>query len=90
MPHVTDDTDILERTITSFERSETLPQVQSPPRRGGFQLFIILRRLIAFARGQRALRAQHNAPHTREFELPLDVLARKYPDLYMRVMTGSG
>jgi hypothetical protein len=89
MPHVTDDTDILERTIT-FERSETPPQVQSPPRRGGFRLFIILRRLITFARGPRALRAQHNAPHTREFELPLDVLARKYPDLYMRVMTGSG
>ena len=89
MSHVTDDTDILEHT-TIGEYSETLPHVQTPSRRGGYRLFVVLRRLMTFARGQRALRAQQNAPNIREFELPLDILARKHPDLYIRVMTGSG
>jgi hypothetical protein len=89
MSHVTDDTDILEHT-TVREYSATLPYVQPPSRRGGYQLFGVLRRLLAFARGQRVLQAQPNAPNIREFELPLDILARKHPDLYIRVMTGSG
>jgi hypothetical protein len=89
MSRVTDDTDILEHP-TVFEYSETLPYVQPPSRRGGYRLFIVLRRLMTFARGQRALRAQQNAPNIRQFELPLDILARKHPDLYIRVMTGSG
>jgi hypothetical protein len=90
MPHVTDNIDILEHTPIAFERSETLPQVQPPSRRGGFRLYAVLRRWLTFARAQRTLRVQQHAPNTRQFELPLDILARKYPDLYMRTMTGSG
>jgi hypothetical protein len=89
MPHVTDDTDILEQTTIAFKCSETLPY-EPPSRRGSFRLFAALRRLLACAWGQRTLPAQQNAPNIREFELPLDILARKYPDLYIRTMTGSG
>ena len=89
MSHVTDDTDILEHT-TVCEYSETLPYLQPPSRHGGYRLFGVLRRLMTFTRGQRVLRTQQNAPNIREFEWPLDILARKHPDLYIRVMTGSG
>jgi hypothetical protein len=89
MPHVTDDTNILEQSTIAFKCRETLPYAPQS-RRGGFRLFAALRRLLTCARGQRPLRAQQNAPNTREFELPLDILARKYPDLYIRAMTGSG
>jgi hypothetical protein len=90
MSRVTDDTDILEQTPTAFEYRETRPYMQPPSPRGGFRLYAVLRRLLPFARGQRTLQAQQYTPNTRQFELPLDILARKHPDLYMRVMTGSG
>jgi hypothetical protein len=89
MPHVTDDTDILEHSTIAFKCSKTLPYAP-PSRRGGFRLFAALRRLLTCTRGQRPLRAQQKAQNTREFELPLDILARKYPDLYIRAMAGSG
>ena len=92
MPHVTDDTDILEQTATAYERDEVLPLplVLPPSRRGGFRLLATLRGWFTASRKQRARQVPQDTAAIRKFELPLDILARKYPDLYIRVMTGVG
>jgi hypothetical protein len=67
-----------------------LPLVQPPSRRGGFRLLATLRSWLTAARKRRARRVQGVALTVRKFETPLDVLSCKYPDLYIRVMTGVG
>jgi hypothetical protein len=87
-----EDTDILEHTATAYEHDEvqTRPFVLPPSRRGGRRLLAMLRGLIPSGRQQRHLRARQAVPAGQKFELPLDMLARKHPDLYLRIMTGIG
>jgi hypothetical protein len=92
VPHVTDDTDILEQTATAYELDEAqaLPFALPPSRRGGFRLFGRLSGWLTPGRKQRALQARQGPLVVRKFELPLDILARRQPDIYIRVMTGIG
>jgi hypothetical protein len=92
MPHVTYDPDILEQAATAYERDQvqSLPLVPPPSRHGGSRLLAALCALFTPARKSRALRAQQSAPTVRKFELPIDIMARQYPDIYIRVMSGSG
>lgn len=92
MPYVTDDTDVLESTSLSpkYDAAQSLPRVLPPSRRGGWRILTALRGWLTPARRQQALHTPPCLPHTRQFELPLDMLARKYPDLYLRLMNGSG
>ena len=92
MSHVTDDTDILEQTATAYEHDATqaLPFELPPSRRGGFHLFATLRGVLTPGRKQRALQARQGLSAVRKFELPIDTLAHKYPDLYIRIMSGIG
>jgi hypothetical protein len=92
VPPVTDDTDILEQTATAYERDEVLPLplVLPPSRRGGFRLLATLRNWFAAGQKPPARRAPQGPAVPQKFELPLDIMACKYPDLYIRVMTGVG
>jgi len=92
VPHVTDDTDILEQVATAYERDQVraLPLVPPPSRHGGSRLLAALCALFTPARKSRALRAQQSAPAVRKFEMPIDIMARQYPDIYIRVMSGTG
>jgi hypothetical protein len=90
--HVTDNIDILEQTLNAYERGEAPPLTRElpPARRGGFRLLTALRNFIMPGRARRARQAQQDTVTVRNFELPIDILACKYPDLYLRVMTGVG
>lgn len=89
MPHVIDDTETLEYTVASPAGDETHTRVPSSFRRGrphkltgcGW-LFTMLSR--------RRPQEQHGVRGTQQFELPIDTLARQYPDLYLLSMAGAG
>ena len=93
MPHVLDDTDILEEhTALSPECNErdALPRARPLSRRERSRLLALLRRLITPAPRLRPHRQEYCAPGTLRFETTLDILAREYPDLHLRVMSGIG
>jgi hypothetical protein len=81
-----DDPDILEypspasqgvecHELSRWERSHVLALFR--------RLFIPVPRL-------RPRRQEYGAPGTSRFETPLDILAREYPDIHLRVMSGMG
>jgi hypothetical protein len=91
MPRVIDYTEILEDIASLPVCSEPLaPALPLPPsRRGrpekvtGFgRLFTLLARLRP--------QTPHDVRGMPPFELPLDRLARQYPDLYLLSMAGAG
>ena len=93
MPHILNDTDILEEhTALSPEcdTPDTLPLglPTSPRERSHFLTF--LRRLITPRRRPRICQQGYCAPRAPRFEMPLDILAREHPDLHLRVMAGMG
>ena len=92
MSHMTYDTDILEQDATAYvhDKVQTLPLVPPPSRHGGFRLLAALYSWFIPARKQRALRVPQSAPAVRKFELPIDIMAHQYPDIYIRVMSGCG
>jgi hypothetical protein len=92
MSAVIDETDVLEHSTTTPDCDElqALPLVLPSARRG---LPTRIASLCGFCTSlwrRRTPQAQHNVPKTPPFELPMDLLARKYPDLYLRSMTGMG
>jgi hypothetical protein len=92
VPHVTDDTDILEQTATAYERDEVLPLplVLPSSRRGRSRLLAALRGWFTADQKKLAQQVPQNTVAVRKFELPIDIMANKYPDLYIRLMTGVG
>jgi hypothetical protein len=92
MPHVIDDPDVLEHSTTTPDCDETqaLPRVLPSARRGHPRLFAVLRGLFTTLRRRRTPREQPAIPRTQPFELPMDILAREHPDLYLRSMSGIG
>ena len=92
MPHVIDDTDVLEPSTTApdYDDVHALPLVLPSARRGRSTLLASLRGFYTSLRRRHIPRAQPAVPGTPQFELPLDLLARKYPDLYLRAMSGIG
>jgi hypothetical protein len=92
MPHVLDDTDVQEYSSPAseydalYERSRVLPA----SRRGHFTLWASLRSLFIPLRRLRPTRAQARPVRTpQEPEMSMDTLARKYPDIYLRITSWS-
>jgi hypothetical protein len=85
MPPVIDDTDVLEHPATSTDCNavQALPLLLPTARRRRLSI-------LAFLRRRRMPRTRYHVSEVQQFELPLDILARKHPDLYLRVMSGIG
>jgi hypothetical protein len=91
MPHVMNDTEILEQLARSLEADTA--ELQTPvlplPRRGPDRLVAALRRLITLPWSARTPRRQRRILHTHEqFEMPTDILAREHPFLYIKSLCG--
>jgi hypothetical protein len=87
MPSVIDDTDVLEHpaTVTDCNNVQALPLTLPTARRRRLSIFAFLRRWYTPRTPY-----QISAVSQSHFELPLDILARKHPDLYLRTMSGIG
>jgi hypothetical protein len=92
MPHVIDDPDLLEHSAptSDCEDSHALPHLLPGARRGRSTLFTSLRSILTSLRSVGTHQKQPHGPRVQPFELPMDILARKHPDLYLRSMTGVG
>jgi hypothetical protein len=89
MPHVMDDTETLEHAAAPAGDTTHARTLVLSPRRGRFSLLAAVGRLFT-ALWRRRPQELHDVRGTQQFELPLDILARKHPDLYLRLMTGAG
>ena len=58
------------------------------PRHGFFRLIAYLRALTAPDAGQQPGRNRRTVSSYQQTETPLDILIRKYPDIYIRCMCG--
>jgi hypothetical protein len=92
MPHIIDVPDFLEHTSppSDCDTSHALPLPLPAARRGRSTLFASLRGCLTALRRRWTHQTPHEVPRLPSFELPMDILARQYPDLYLRTMTGSG
>jgi hypothetical protein len=93
MPPVLEDPDILEEHIAlspEYDALHALPLVLPSPWRKCSRLLALLRRLITPVPRLRPRRQEYCAPGASRFEAPLDILAREYPDIHLRVMSGMG
>jgi hypothetical protein len=91
MPHVMNDTEILEQLARSLEADTAEPQtpVLPLPRRGPARLVAALRRLVTLPGRARTSRLQrHIPPMYGQFEMPTDTLAREHPFLYIKSLCG--
>jgi hypothetical protein len=91
MPHVIDDTDILEHISSSPDSYDihALPLVLPATRRGRGKLLAVLRGLFTSLRRRRIYREQTPTPGTDQYELSMDMLARKYPNIYLQLTSWS-
>ena len=92
MLHVIDDTDVQEYSSPAseydalYERSRVLPA----SRRGHGTLLALLRRMLVPLQRLRPARAQACPIRTSQApEMSMDTLARKYPDIYLRITSWS-
>ena len=93
MPHILDDTDILEEHTTlspACDELHALPLGLSTSPRGRSRFLAFLRRLLTPAPRLRTRRQKHCALGVHRFETPHDILAREHPDLHLRIMAGMG
>ena len=92
MPHVTDDTDILEQIShpATYDNTHEFVRVLPSYRRRRSPLFLALygwlmpRLRLPAQRAQIGTRLQPQMP-----EVSIDLLARKYPDIYRRITSWS-
>jgi hypothetical protein len=92
MPHVLDDTDIQEYSSPAAEYDALHEQVRALPssRPGHVTLLTALRRLLMPRRHLHPAQAQARFLRTpQEPEMSMDTLARKYPDIYLRITSWS-
>jgi hypothetical protein len=88
MPYVTDVSDSAQEVLTP-PADDTLPALPTtPPGQHTPSLLAYVNRLIALARRARARQKRQVVPGAGEFELPLDILARKYPYMFIKTMSG--
>ena len=92
MPHVIDDTDVQEYSSPAaeydalYDRSRVLPA----SRRGHGTLLATLRRMLIPLLRLHPTRAQACSIRTpQEQQMSMDTLARKYPDIYLRITSWS-
>ena len=92
MPHILDDTDILEEHTTlspACDELHALPLGLPTSPRGRSRFLAFLRCLFTPVPRLRTRRQEYCALVHR-FETPLDILAREHPDIHLRVMAGMG
>ena len=88
MPYVTDASDSVQEVLTS-SADDALPAPPTTPSRPQTpSLLAYCNGLITLARRAWAYRQRPGVSHTSEFELPLDILARKYPYMFIKTMSG--
>jgi len=86
MPPTLDDTHILEYPSPASQGDES----HESSRRACSPVLAWLGRLFTPVPRLRPRRQEYCAPGASRFETPLDILAREYPDLHLRVMAGMG
>ena len=86
MPPVIDDTDILEHPSPASQGNEC----HESSRWERSPILAWLSRLFTPVPRLRTRRQEHCALGAPRFETPLDILAREYPDLHLRVIAGMG
>jgi hypothetical protein len=92
MPHVLDDTEIQEYSSPTAEYDALHERVRALPssRPGHVTLFTSLRRLLMSRWHVHPTQAQaHFLTPPQEPETSMDTLARKYPDIYLRITSWS-
>lgn len=92
MPHVLDDTDILEYPSTSSvcEEPQALSLGLPTSVRGCSRFLTLLRRLFASAPRRRTRLQAYRTPGAPRFETSLDILAREHPDSHLWAMAVIG
>lgn len=91
MSHVTTAPDILAHLSPSSDGDalHELAPVLPPPRRGRAPLWTFFRNLMTPVLRWRAHRQQPGILHmTQQPEMPIDLLARKYPFIYIKALSG--
>jgi len=92
MPHVLDDTDVQDysRPASEYEALYEQSHVLPTSRRGHGTLVAVLRRMVMPLRRLRPTRVGVCPILTaQEPEMSMDTLARKYPDIYLRITSWS-
>jgi hypothetical protein len=93
MPRVLEAPDVLEEHPTlspACDELHTLPLGLPISSRGRSRFLTFLRRLIIPMPRLRTSRQECCVPGAPRFEMPLDILAREYPDIHLRVMAILG
>jgi hypothetical protein len=92
MPHVLDDTDILEHPSPSLagDTFHALPLQLPTARCGRSRFLLLLRRLFTPMPRLQTRRQECCVSRAPRFETSLDMLARDYPDIHLRVMEVLG
>ena len=93
MPHILEDPDILEEHTAlspACDELQTLPLGLPTAPHGRSRFLTFLRRLFTPVPRLQTRRQEHCAPGAPRFETALDILAREYPDIHLRVMSGIG
>ena len=93
MPHILEDTDILEEHTAlspAGDELHALPLGLPASRRERSRFLAWLRRLIPHRQRPQTCHQGYCAPRAPRFETPLDILAREHPDIHLRIMSGIG
>jgi hypothetical protein len=88
MPYVTDASDSVQEVLTSPADDTLQALPTTPPGQHTPSLFAYLDGLITLARRAWARRERQVVQGTGKFELPLDILARKHPYMFIKTMSG--
>jgi hypothetical protein len=88
MPYVTDASDSVQEVLTSPADDTLQALPTTPPGQHTPSLLAYLDGLITLARRAWARRERQVVQGTGEFELPLDILARKHPYMFIKTMSG--
>ena len=86
MPHVLENPDILEHPSPASQGDEC----RESSRRACSPVLAWFGRLFTPVPRLRRRRHEYGVPWASRFETPLDILAREYPDIHLRVMSGMG
>jgi hypothetical protein len=91
MPSAIDDTDTLEHTISTYDNhaARTLPLLQPSSRRARPAFLAFFRSCGTALRSLRRSRLSHCVSRTSQPELPMDMVARNYPNVYLRLTSWS-
>jgi hypothetical protein len=88
MPYVIDASDSVQEVLTPSADDALPAPPTTPSRPQTSSLLAYCNGLIALARRAWAHRQRQGVARAGEFELPLDILARKYPYMYIKTMSG--